>query len=413
MLPRVLLLVSTTSYRTDEFVAATRALGAEPVVGSDRCHVLAEELTFVDGSLALDFRHAHVAAARIVEAARAQPLDAIVPTDDPTAEIAAPPPRNCSCAATRSTPPSPRATSARCARRSRGRAFPAPNSRCTNKMRRRSTVKFPCVVKPLLCSASRGVIRADDRGVASRGVASLARAVANAGRCARWKIPTATRMLVEAFIARRRGGARGAARRDAVADAGDFRQARSARRAVLRGDDLRHAVAPPRRKAAIAAAAQARRALSALARGRCTRSCGSTARGAGGSWKWRRARSAACARARCASCADVARGAGDRHALGGRAGAGASAGAGGRDDDADPARRACCAASTASRRRAPCPASRTCRSRSAPARCLVPLPEGASYLGFVFARGASPAAVEAALRDAHGLLRFDVAALLT
>lgn len=31
---------------------------------------------------------------------------------------------------------------------------------------------------------------------------------------------------------------------------------------------------------------------------------------------------------------------------------------------------------------------------------LVPLPEGASYLGFVFARGESPQAVEAALRAA-------------
>ena len=34
---------------------------------------------------------------------------------------------------------------------------------------------------------------------------------------------------------------------------------------------------------------------------------------------------------------------------------------------------------------------------------LVPLPEGASYLGFLFARGA---AAEAALRSAHGKLRF-------
>jgi hypothetical protein len=39
---------------------------------------------------------------------------------------------------------------------------------------------------------------------------------------------------------------------------------------------------------------------------------------------------------------------------------------------------------------------------------LVPLPEGASYLGFIFARGVSPAGVEAALRAAHRALRFDV-----
>jgi len=39
---------------------------------------------------------------------------------------------------------------------------------------------------------------------------------------------------------------------------------------------------------------------------------------------------------------------------------------------------------------------------------LVPLPEGDSYLGFIFARGETPDAVEAALRDAHGRLRFEI-----
>lgn len=39
---------------------------------------------------------------------------------------------------------------------------------------------------------------------------------------------------------------------------------------------------------------------------------------------------------------------------------------------------------------------------------LVPLPEGESYLGFIFARGPTPAAVEAALRTAHSCLAFDI-----
>jgi biotin carboxylase len=42
---------------------------------------------------------------------------------------------------------------------------------------------------------------------------------------------------------------------------------------------------------------------------------------------------------------------------------------------------------------------------------LVPLPEGASYLGFIFARAPSPAAAEAALRAAHACLRVVVAPL--
>ncbi len=42
---------------------------------------------------------------------------------------------------------------------------------------------------------------------------------------------------------------------------------------------------------------------------------------------------------------------------------------------------------------------------------LVPLPEGSSYLGFIYARADSPAAAEAALRAAHAQLRIVVAPL--
>jgi biotin carboxylase len=41
---------------------------------------------------------------------------------------------------------------------------------------------------------------------------------------------------------------------------------------------------------------------------------------------------------------------------------------------------------------------------------LVPLPEGASYLGFIFARGDSPEFVEEALRQAHARLKFTISA---
>jgi biotin carboxylase len=41
-----------------------------------------------------------------------------------------------------------------------------------------------------------------------------------------------------------------------------------------------------------------------------------------------------------------------------------------------------------------------------PDSIVVPLPEGKSYLGFIFARAAEPRAVEKTLRDAHNHLRF-------
>ena len=39
---------------------------------------------------------------------------------------------------------------------------------------------------------------------------------------------------------------------------------------------------------------------------------------------------------------------------------------------------------------------------------MVPLPEGDRYLGFLFARGPTPAAVEESLRTAHARLHFDI-----
>jgi formate-dependent phosphoribosylglycinamide formyltransferase (GAR transformylase) len=48
------------------------------------------------------------------------------------------------------------------------------------------------------------------------------------------------------------------------------------------------------------------------------------------------------------------------------------------------------------------------RITAKPDTVLVPLPEGRSYLGFIFARGDDPATVEQSLRGAHALLRFRV-----
>ena len=43
---------------------------------------------------------------------------------------------------------------------------------------------------------------------------------------------------------------------------------------------------------------------------------------------------------------------------------------------------------------------------------LTPLPEGESYLGFIFASGETPESVEASLREAHGKLRLKIDPLL-
>jgi hypothetical protein len=43
-----------------------------------------------------------------------------------------------------------------------------------------------------------------------------------------------------------------------------------------------------------------------------------------------------------------------------------------------------------------------------PGEELVPLPEGSAYLGFLFAKGPTPTAVEASLRAAHARLHFTI-----
>jgi hypothetical protein len=45
-------------------------------------------------------------------------------------------------------------------------------------------------------------------------------------------------------------------------------------------------------------------------------------------------------------------------------------------------------------------------------QAMLPLPEGASYLGFIFARAETPERAVRALRDAHARLTFDFAEIL-
>ena len=48
-----------------------------------------------------------------------------------------------------------------------------------------------------------------------------------------------------------------------------------------------------------------------------------------------------------------------------------------------------------------------------PGQELIPLPEGASYMGFIFARNETPESVEQALRNAHAKLNFQIVTALT
>jgi len=201
----LLLLVPTTSYRLDDFRAAARRLGVPLVLGSDRCHRIEEAFGPEEGLLSLDYRHPAQAAEQVVEAARQRPLRGIVASSDATAVIAA-------LASERlglphNPPAAARAAADKHASRAALRAagLPVPDfalhALTDDPEAAARATAYPCVLKPLLFSASRGVIRADDPPAfvtAWRRIARLLRATRSERRPR--EDGAEGRLLVERFI---------------------------------------------------------------------------------------------------------------------------------------------------------------------------------------------------------------------
>ncbi|HVP65726.1 MAG TPA: ATP-grasp domain-containing protein [Anaeromyxobacteraceae bacterium] len=164
----LLLLVPTRSYRVDDFVAAARRLGVPVVIGSDRCHRIEETFGEAQHLLSLDYRRPARAADQIARAARGRHIRGVVPTDDATAVIAAAAAERLGLP--RNPPEAARKTANKLAQRealsAAGVAVPAfrafPLDGGPDAPSRQ--VEYPCVLKPLALSASRGVIRADGPG---------------------------------------------------------------------------------------------------------------------------------------------------------------------------------------------------------------------------------------------------------
>jgi biotin carboxylase len=207
----VLLLLPTTTYRAHDFLEAAGRLGVETVVGSDRKQAL-EDIA-PERSLTLDLRDPQAAASQIARFAASRSLDAIVPTDDESAVVAA-------VASARLELPHNPPEAARAARRKDllRRALHAggvrtPRFHLLNADADPATAAaqhiqaaqaagaepFPCVLKPTFLAGSRGVIRADDRAgfaAAFRRIADLLSLpeVAEKGKEA------ARQILVEEFV---------------------------------------------------------------------------------------------------------------------------------------------------------------------------------------------------------------------
>jgi biotin carboxylase len=162
---RLLLLVPTQSYRADDFLAAAARMGVEVVVGTDRCHRIEEFFGSSEGLLSLDYRAPEAAAEEIEREAARRPIAGVVPADDGTAVIAALAQERLGLP--RNPPAAARRTANKLAQREalsaaglpvpRFQAFPLAGGPEAPA----DAVRYPCVLKPLGLSASRGVIRAD------------------------------------------------------------------------------------------------------------------------------------------------------------------------------------------------------------------------------------------------------------
>src|SRR5438034_8966586 len=165
---RLLILCTTTGYQTRAFIEVAEKIGLDVVFGTDRCHVL--EDPWRDGALPLRFEDPEKSAAQIVEYARSNPIDAVVSLGDRPTPTAA---RACRALGLLHHPPEA-ADACRDKYHSRehlsaaGLSVPAfvrfplaahPREILSSGA---APIRFPCVLKPLALSASRGVIRADD-----------------------------------------------------------------------------------------------------------------------------------------------------------------------------------------------------------------------------------------------------------
>jgi biotin carboxylase len=197
VMTRVLLLIPSRTYRAHDFMAAAARLGVEVVVGSEHRPALAG---LMEGRhLRLDFEDVGVSAGRIVAFAQTHPLAAVVAVDDTgtlltaTASQALGLPYNSVDAVEAAR------DKARMRERFAAAGLPTPRFATVDidadPQAVAATVRYPCVVKPLDLSGSQGVVKVDD---AASFPTVFARVAAIVAACR----PNGTRrsVLVEDFI---------------------------------------------------------------------------------------------------------------------------------------------------------------------------------------------------------------------
>ena len=198
---RVLLLLPTTTYRAPDFLEAAHRLGVDVTVASEEASTL--EAVNPAGFLTIDFRDPDAAARKVGEFAREHAIDAVVGVDEDTSVAAAAISR---ALGLRSNPPEAASAARDKALMRRlldAAAVPNPRSRVfaigSDPAAAARAVSYPCVLKPTFLAASRGVIRADDTASFLAAWERIA-AILREPDVARKGGASASRILVEDFV---------------------------------------------------------------------------------------------------------------------------------------------------------------------------------------------------------------------
>ena len=200
-MPRVLLLLPTTTYRTKAFVDAALKLDVDVVAASEQPSTLASKNP--GGLLTLNFTNPELAARQAKEFAAQFPIDAVIPVDEDTAVVAA----SVAHALKLSHNSLEAAVIAKNKHRMRdilSRAgVQVPRywhfSLAEDPRDLAARVTYPCVVKPVFLSTSRGVMRADNESDFVEVVRRLVHIVSDS-KLARRGGALAREALVEEFI---------------------------------------------------------------------------------------------------------------------------------------------------------------------------------------------------------------------
>jgi len=181
--PRILLLAATTGYQIRAFGDVADRLGVDLVYATDRCSVLSDP--WRDGALPIRFDDAGEAVATIMATAATVPIDGVIAVGDEPTVVAA---KVCREIGVPWHSPEGAATAGnKMLTRTcwRDAHLPTPRfidfSVTIDPRGLAECVTFPCVVKPLTLSGSRGVVRADNPGELAAALSRLRLLLASPG----------------------------------------------------------------------------------------------------------------------------------------------------------------------------------------------------------------------------------------